>query len=109
MTGVPWAGFARRVARARSVVQVSREAGHRRAHLPLLAAHEAYPGHHTEMTRTELATAPALERTLFLARTPQSLVAEGAAECGLEAVVGTGWGRWAAGAPDRGGGPDDGG
>ncbi len=96
VTGVPWAGFARRVARAHSVVQVSREAGHRRAHLPLLAAHEAYPGHHTEMTRIELADAPAPERTLFLARTPQSLVAEGAAECGLEAVVGPGWGAWAA-------------
>jgi hypothetical protein len=96
VTGVPWAGFARRVARARSVVQVSREAGPRRAHLPLLAAHEAYPGHHTEMTRTELADARAPERTLFLARTPQSLVAEGAAECGLEVVVGPGWGSWAA-------------
>jgi hypothetical protein len=96
VTGVPWAGFARRVARAHSVVQVSREAGHRRAHLPLLAAHEAYPGHHTETSRIELAAAPAPERTLFLARTPQSLVAEGAAECGLEAVVGPGWGTWAA-------------
>jgi hypothetical protein len=96
VTGVPWAGFARRVARARSVVAVSRDAGHRRAHLPLLAAHEAYPGHHTEMTRIELAEAPAPERTLFLARTPQSLVAEGAAECGLEVVVGPGWGAWAA-------------
>jgi hypothetical protein len=96
VTGVPWAGFARRVARARSVVQISRDAGHRRAHLPLLAAHEAYPGHHTEMTRVELADAPAPERTLFLARTPQSLVGEGAAECGLEAVVGPGWGTWAA-------------
>lgn len=97
VTGVPWAGFARRVGPGRSVVQVSREAGHRRAHLPLLAAHEAYPGHHTEMSRAELAGHAPPERTLFLARTPQSLVAEGAAECGLAAVVGTGWGAWAAG------------
>ncbi len=99
VTDVPWAGFARRVAPGRSVVQISREAGHRRAHLPLLAAHEAYPGHHTEMTRAEQAEhacAGAPERSLFLARTPQSLVAEGAAECGLGAVVGTGWGTWAA-------------
>ncbi|HEY2191399.1 MAG TPA: DUF885 domain-containing protein [Actinomycetospora sp.] len=99
VTGVPWAGFARRAGPGRSVVQVSREAGHRRAHLPLLAAHEAYPGHHTEMARTEreYAGPAAPERTLFLARTPQSLVAEGAAECGLAALVGTGWGAWAAG------------
>jgi hypothetical protein len=98
VTGVPWAGFARRVGRGRSVMQVSRDGGHRRSHLPLLAAHEAYPGHHTEMARTELADDPAPpERTLLVARTPQSLVAEGAAECGLAAVVGPGWGEWAAG------------
>ncbi|HEY2222303.1 DUF885 domain-containing protein [Actinomycetospora sp.] len=99
VTGVPWAGFARRVGPGRSVMAVSRDAGHRRSHLPLLAAHEAYPGHHTEMARTELAggAPPAPERTLLLARTPQSLVAEGAAECGLAAVVGPGWGEWAAG------------
>ncbi|NMO88874.1 DUF885 domain-containing protein [Actinomycetospora sp. TBRC 11914] len=95
VAGVPWAGFAHRTGPGRSVVQVSRDAGHRRAHLPLLAAHEAYPGHHTEMSRTEARPA-APERTLFLARTPQSLVAEGAAETGLAAVVGTGWGVWAA-------------
>jgi hypothetical protein len=94
--GAPWAGFARRVGPGRSVVQVSREAGHRRAHLALLAAHETYPGHHTEMARRE-ATGGAPEQTLFLARTPQSLVAEGVAECGLDVVVGPGWGAWAAG------------
>lgn len=97
VTGVPWAGFARRVGPGRSVMQISRDAGHRRSHLPLLAAHEAYPGHHTEMARTEMPGDAPPERTLFLARTPQSLVAEGAAECGIAAVVGPGWGRWAAG------------
>jgi hypothetical protein len=97
VTGVPWAGFARRVGPGRSVMQVSRDAGHRRSHLALLAAHEAYPGHHTEMARTETSGDAPPERTLFLARTPQSLVAEGAAECGIAAVVGPGWGPWAAG------------
>lgn len=97
VTGVPWVGFAHRVGPGRSIMQVSRDGGHRRAHLPLLAAHEAYPGHHTEMARIELAgeRVPP-ERTLFLARTPQSLVAEGAAECGLAAIVGPGWGAWSA-------------
>ncbi|WP_269069878.1 DUF885 domain-containing protein [Actinomycetospora endophytica] len=95
VTGVPWAGFARRVGPGRSVMQVSHDGGHRRSHLPLLAAHEAYPGHHTEMVRAEADPAP--ERALFLARTPQSLVAEGAAECGIAAVVGPGWGAWSAG------------
>lgn len=90
---VPWAGFSRRVGRARSVMQVARDAGHRWTHLPLLVAHEAYPGHHTETARLEGAGEP--ERTLLLARTPRSLVAEGAAELGLDAVVGPGWGPWA--------------
>ncbi|GLZ55181.1 DUF885 domain-containing protein [Actinomycetospora sp. NBRC 106378] len=94
VAGAPWAGFTRRVGPRRSVMQVAVDAGHRWTHLPLLAAHEAYPGHHTEAARTEGTVRP--ERTLLLARTPQSLVAEGAAELGLEAVVGTGWGRWAA-------------
>ncbi|MDL5157436.1 DUF885 domain-containing protein [Actinomycetospora termitidis] len=105
--GEPWAGFSRRVAPGRSVMQVAADAGHRWTHLPLLVAHEAYPGHHTETARTEGTPRP--ERTLLLARTPQSLVAEGAAEVGLDAVVGTGWGRWAAarlagvsGAPEPG-------
>ncbi|WP_433801814.1 DUF885 domain-containing protein [Actinomycetospora sp. CA-084318] len=92
--GAPWAGFTRRSGPRRSVVQVAVEAGHRWSHLPLLVAHEAYPGHHTEAARTEGTLRP--ERTLLLARTPQSLVAEGAAEVGLDAVVGPGWGRWAA-------------
>ena len=97
VTGVPWAGFARRVARARSVVQVSREAGPP-AGAPAAARRPRglpRPPHRDDADRARR-HAPAPERTLFLARTPQSLVAEGAAECGLEAVVGPGWGTWAA-------------
>jgi hypothetical protein len=82
------------------VVSVNAGAGHRRTHLPLLVAHEAYPGHHTEHCRAEaraLSGPSRPERAILLARTPQSLVAEGAAELGLEVVVGPGWGRWHAG------------
>ncbi|MEJ2867454.1 DUF885 domain-containing protein [Actinomycetospora sp. OC33-EN08] len=104
--GAPWAGFSHRVAPGRSVMQVAADAGHRWSHLPPLAAHEAYPGHHTEAVRTEGTSLP--ERTLLLARTPQSLVAEGAAEVGLDAVVGSGWGPWAARCLEEAGvpGPD---
>ncbi|GAA4863529.1 DUF885 domain-containing protein [Actinomycetospora straminea] len=100
----PWSGFSRWIGPRRSAVAVNGGIGHRVTHLPLLVAHEAYPGHHTEHCRTaaDLADAAAdgagrrvrPEREVFLARTPQSLVAEGAAELGLEAVVGPGWGRW---------------
>ncbi|GAA4908906.1 hypothetical protein EV188_104136 [Actinomycetospora succinea] len=93
----PWSGFSRWIGPRRSAVTVNAGIGHRVTHLPLLVAHEAYPGHHTEHCR--LAADPEglrarPERQVFLARTPQSLVAEGAAELGLEAVVGPGWGRW---------------
>ncbi|MEJ2887758.1 DUF885 domain-containing protein [Actinomycetospora aeridis] len=93
----PWSGFSRWVGPLRSAVTVNGGISHRMTHLPLLVAHEAYPGHHTEHCR--LAAAPDRlrarpERRVFLARTPQSLIAEGAAELGLEAVVGPGWGRW---------------
>lgn len=95
--GAPWSGFSRWVGPRRSAVTVNAGIGHRVTHLPLLVAHEAYPGHHTEHCRLAadpdgLAARP--ERRVFLARTPQSLVAEGAAELGLEVVVGAGWGRW---------------
>jgi hypothetical protein len=93
----PWSGFSRWIGPCRSAVAVNGGIGHRVTHLPLLVAHEAYPGHHTEHCRVaarrgDPAARP--EREVFLARTPQSLLAEGAAELGLEVVVGPGWGRW---------------
>ncbi len=100
VASAPWSGFSRRVGPLRSVVSVNAGAEHRLTHLPLLVAHEAYPGHHTEHCRAEarLRAGPSRpERAILLARTPQSLVAEGLAELGLEVVVGPGWGRWHAG------------
>lgn len=44
----------------------------------------------------ESVPAPLPERTVLLARSPQSLVAEGAAELALDALVGPGWGAWSA-------------
>jgi hypothetical protein len=90
----PWSGFSRWIGPLRSAVAVNGGIGHRVTHLPLLVAHEAYPGHHTEHCRVAADPTRRPERAVFLARTPQSLVAEGAAELGLEVVVGAGWGRW---------------
>lgn len=91
----PWSGFSRRLGPGRSSVVLNDGAGHRALQLAVLVAHEAYPGHHTEHVRREELEQP-LEQTLLLARTPQSLVAEGAAELGLDVVVGPGWGPWCA-------------
>ncbi|HZT17163.1 MAG TPA: hypothetical protein VFA19_14590 [Gaiellaceae bacterium] len=54
-----------------------------------LAAHEGYPGHHTERSTKEVELVRrrgALEETLNLVPTPQSLVAEGIAETAVEVL-----------------------
>jgi hypothetical protein len=55
-----------------------------------LAAHEGYPGHHTEHVWKERLLAgegALLEETIFLIPTPQSIVAEGIAEVGPEILL----------------------
>jgi hypothetical protein len=52
-----------------------------------LAAHEAYPGHHTEHVCKEAALGHA-ELAVFLFPTPQALVAEGLAQMALQSVLG---------------------
>jgi hypothetical protein len=57
-----------------------------------LAAHEVYPGHHTEHSLKEqllLRDAGALEEAIQLVPTPQALVSEGIAEIGLDVVLDT--------------------
>jgi hypothetical protein len=55
-----------------------------------LAAHEGYPGHHTEHAWKErllVDEGGLLEETIFLVPTPQSIVAEGIAEVGPELLL----------------------
>jgi hypothetical protein len=75
----------------------------RAGQLAQLVAHEAYPGHHTELCR--LADGPIggggeVEHTASLVLSPCSAVSEGLADTGLDALVGPGWGPWAAGVLD---------
>ena len=66
--------------------------------LPRMVAHEAYPGHHLECSRGEAAVrAGRVELGVSLLGSPQTVVSEGLAECGLGTAVGPGWGPWAAG------------
>lgn len=88
----PWTALHTWRGAGRSVVTVSLAARLRWGQLPGLVAHETYPGHHTQRCRTD-AAAP--EQRVVLVRSPQSVVAEGAAEEGLGVVVGPGWGTWA--------------
>jgi hypothetical protein len=94
----PWAALHHYRGGYASTVTFNSGARLRWSQLAQLVAHEMYPGHHTERCRKEsgLVTAGWDEHSAVVANTPQSLVAEGAADVGLDVVVGPGWGPWAA-------------
>ncbi|WP_219414856.1 DUF885 domain-containing protein [Pseudonocardia nigra] len=94
----PWGALHQYLGQFRSRITVNAGARHRGAQLVQLLAHEAYPGHHVERCRKEagLVAAGWHEHRMVLANSPQALIAEGAAELGLHAAVGPGWGPFAA-------------
>ena len=98
VTDKPWSGFNYYLGDFHSRVAINADLGHRMGQLPHLVAHESYPGHHTEHCRKEAGLVRRqlqAEHTIFLVNTPQCLMAEGLADLGLPASVGTGWGLWA--------------
>ncbi|MGY1615827.1 DUF885 domain-containing protein [Geodermatophilus sp. SYSU D00691] len=99
VTDQPWSGFNYYEGGFRSRVAINADLPHRLGQLPHLVAHESYPGHHTEHCRKEqglVDKAGRVEHTVFLVNTPECLMAEGLADLGVEASIGTGWGSWAA-------------
>jgi hypothetical protein len=99
VTDKPWSGFNYYRGDYRSTVAVNADLKQLMSNLPRLVAHESYPGHHTEHCRKEAGLVEKLgqaEQTIFLVNTPQCLMAEGLADLALYAVVGPGWGAWAA-------------
>ncbi len=98
VTDKPWSGFNYYEGDYRSRVAVNADLKQPMSHLPVLIAHESYPGHHTEHCRKEaglVSLQGQREHTIFLVNTPQCLMAEGLADLALHAAVGPGWGRWA--------------
>lgn len=98
VTDKPWSGFNYYEGGHHSRVAINADLKQRMGVLPHLVAHESYPGHHTEHCRKDagIVAAGQREQTLFVVNTPQCLMAEGLADLGLVAVVGPGWGPWAA-------------
>jgi hypothetical protein len=99
VTDQPWSGFNYYLGGYRSKVAVNADLRQQMSNLPRLVAHESYPGHHTEHCRKEAGLVNRggqAEQTIFLVNTPQCLMAEGLADLGLYAAIGTGWGPWAA-------------
>jgi hypothetical protein len=95
----PWAALHQHAGTHRSVVRINRGARLRAGQLVQLVAHEAYPGHHAELCRMQdgpLGGVRHREHEVSLVLSPCSVVSEGLADTGLQALVGPGWGRWAA-------------
>jgi len=86
----PWWAFNYYQGGLRSRIVVNSDQQTTAADLVTLAAHEAYPGHHTEHAVKEqllVRDQGFLEESIQLVPTPQPLVSEGIAEHGLEVVM----------------------
>ncbi|MBC3190123.1 DUF885 domain-containing protein [Pseudonocardia sp. C8] len=105
----PWTAFTRYRGGFRSRVSITTATRLRGGSLLPLLAHELYPGHHTQYCRAELAAPRHPELALRLVHGPLGLVAEGAAEAGVTALPGPGWGAPAERALARAGVRIDGG
>ena len=96
---VAWSGFNYYLGNFASRVAVNADASHRMSQLPVLVAHECYPGHHTEHCRKEAVLVNGAghdEHTIFLVNTPSSVMAEGLGDLALTAALGSDWASWAA-------------
>ena len=86
----PWWAFNYYLGNLRSRVVLNSDQQTTAADLVTLAAHEVYPGHHTERVVKEqllVREQGFLEESIQLVPTPQSLVGEGIAELGLEVII----------------------
>jgi hypothetical protein len=89
VTDKRWSGFADYLGDLRTRIEINTDLPLHDFRLLDLAAHEMYPGHHTEHVVKEVELMRArgwLEHAVFLYPTPQALVAEGLAMIALEQV-----------------------
>lgn len=86
----PWGGYNWYLGGNRSRVEVNLDLPLRLHDLPDLLAHEAYPGHHTELVTKEkllCREAERLEHSVLLLNAPESVIREGVAMRALKAVM----------------------
>lgn len=88
----PWSGFNVYQGGFRSLVTMNTDLPVLSTSIAHLVAHEAYPGHHTEGCHKEQGLFLArnqIEQSIALIGTPSCLLAEGLADLGLEALMGS--------------------
>jgi hypothetical protein len=86
----PWGAYNWYLGNCRSRVEINTDLPLHIHSLPGLLAHEAYPGHHTELANKEkslLQQAGYVENCLTLINTPSCVVSEGLADRALEVVM----------------------
>lgn len=86
----PWWAFNYYLGGLRSRVVVNSDTTTTASDIVTLAAHEVYPGHHTEHAVKEqqlIRERGWLEEAIQLVPTPQAVVSEGIAECGLDVLL----------------------
>jgi len=91
VSDVPWIAYNRYEGQYRSRIEVNADLPVSVVLLVAIAAHESYPGHHTERAAKEAHLTRDLgrvETSVVVASTPESLVSEGLAQLALEAALG---------------------
>jgi hypothetical protein len=91
VTSKPWAAYNYYLGGLRSRIELNTDTAMSPDFLAELAAHEAYPGHHTEHAWKEqllVREGGDLTESIMLIGTPQSLISEGIAGLGPEALLG---------------------
>jgi hypothetical protein len=92
--GRPWAAYNWYRGDLRSRIEINTDLPLRSFFAVILAAHEGYPGHHTEhVCKEALLTRDLgrLETSILLIHTPECLVSEGIAQLALERALGDAW------------------
>ena len=93
VTGQPWGAYNWYDGGRRSRIDVNTDLPVRATTLPLLVAHEGYPGHHLEHAWREADLVDRdgrMESSILLINTPECLLSEGLADLGVRFVVAPG-------------------
>jgi hypothetical protein len=94
VTGQPWGAYNWYLGDLRSRIEINTDLPLRSYVLPVLAAHEVYPGHHTEAVCKEARLVRErghVEASILLIHTPECLVSEGIAQIAVEQALGDDW------------------
>jgi hypothetical protein len=90
VSGQPWGAYNWYLGSFQSRIDVNTDLPFRVTSFALLMAHEGYPGHHTENAIKEAQLVRQkghLEQSVALLASPQSVVSEGIANCGLSILM----------------------